>query len=167
MTVLRFIDRILYKIEFGLLVLFLGSMVLLAFTQVVLRNFFETGFVWADTIVRHLVLWAGFMGAALATSEERHISIDALTKFFSPRVKHLAQIGTSLFAVVVCYYLGAASWTFLVAEKASGSEIALSIPTWVALLVIPIGYNLLLVHFFVKLIDHVAVAFRKNVETPR
>ncbi len=167
MTVLRFIDRILYKIEFGFLVLFLGSMVLLAFTQVFLRNFFGTSFVWADPIVRHLVLWAGFMGAALATSEERHISIDALTKFFSPRVKHLAQILTSLFAVVVCYYLGAASWTFLVAEKASGSEIALSIPTWIALLVIPVGYNLLLIHFLVKLIDHVAVAFRKNAETPR
>ena len=167
MTVLRVIDRFLCRIEFGLLVLFLGSMVLLAFTQVVLRNFFGTSFVWADPIVRHLVLWAGFMGAALATSEERHISVDAFTKFFSPRTKHIAQVFTSLFAVVVSYYLGAASWTFLIAEKASGSEIVLSIPTWVALLIIPVGYNLLLVHFFVKLVGHVATAFGKNVETPR
>ena len=166
MTFLRSIDRFLYKIEFGLLVLFLGSMVLLAFTQVILRNFFETGFVWADTIVRHLVIWTGFMGAALAASEERHIGIDALTKFFSPRLKRVAQILTSLFAVIVCYYLGDASWTFLIAEKASGSEIALAIPTWIAILVIPVGYNLLLVHFFVKLIEYGAAAFRKNVETP-
>jgi TRAP-type C4-dicarboxylate transport system permease small subunit len=43
MTLLRSLDRILYRIEFSLLVVFLGSMVLLAFMQVVLRNFFNTG----------------------------------------------------------------------------------------------------------------------------
>ncbi|MCK7524997.1 MAG: TRAP transporter small permease [Ignavibacteriales bacterium] len=63
-------------------------MVLLAFAQVILRNVFGTGLVWGDTIVRHMVLWAGFVGGALASYEGRHISIDALTKFFPPRVKH-------------------------------------------------------------------------------
>jgi len=111
MTVLRLLDRILSKIELVFLVVFLGAMVTLAFGQVVLRNALGTGIPWADTIVRHLVLWAGFMGAAMATSAERHISIDALTKFLPQRAKHSVAVFTSLFAVIVCTFLAAAAWT--------------------------------------------------------
>jgi len=140
MTLLRSLDRLFYRLEYGLLVASLGSMVILAFAQVVLRNFFGTGIVWADTIVRHLVLWSGFVGAALATSEERHISIDAFTKFLSPRTKHIVMVFASLFAVVVCYYLALAAWEYVLEERIHGGVLVLSIPTWVALLIIPVGY---------------------------
>lgn len=155
MTLLRTINRYLTRLEFGFLVLFLGSMVLLSFLQVVLRNIFGTGIVWADTIIRHLVLWAGFTGAALATMEERHISIDALTKFFSPRVKRISHIITWLFAIVICFFLADASWTFVMDERVAGGELVLSIPTWVAILVIPVGYVLLAFHFLVKMLEDV------------
>ncbi len=150
MNLLRALDRFFSRIEYILLVVFLGSMVLLAFTQVILRNVFGTGIVWADTIVRHLVLWSGFVGAALATSDERHISIDALTKFLSLRTRHIVMIFTSLFAVIVCYYLGTAAWGYVVEERTNGGELVLSIPTWVALLIIPSGYFLIALHFLVK-----------------
>ena len=81
------LDRILAKTETVVLVIFLGTMVVLAFLQVVLRNFFGTGLIWGDTLVRHMVLWAGFIGGALAAFEGRHISIDALTKYLSPRLQ--------------------------------------------------------------------------------
>ncbi|MEK7671275.1 MAG: TRAP transporter small permease subunit, partial [Bacteroidota bacterium] len=102
MTLLRALDKTLVKAETAFLVLFLANMIVLSFSQVVLRNFFGTGFLWADPLVRHLVIWVGFMGAAIASHEERHISIDALTKFFSPRWKDISQIITSLFALIVC-----------------------------------------------------------------
>ncbi len=122
MTLLRALDKTLVKAETAFLVLFFAVMIVLSFSQVVLRNFFGTGFLWADPLVRHLVIWVGFMGAAIASHEERHISIDALTKFFSPRWKAIAQVLTSLFAVIVCYYLADAALTFLRDEKASGSS---------------------------------------------
>ena len=59
---LRSFDSLLARAETVVLVAFLGSMVVLAFLQVVLRNVFGTGLIWADTLVRHLVLWAGFFG---------------------------------------------------------------------------------------------------------
>lgn len=162
MTLLRALDRFFSRIEYTLLVVFLGSMVLLAFTQVILRNVFGTGIVWADTIVRHLVLWSGFVGAALATSDERHISIDALTKFLSLRTRHIVMIFTSLFAVIVCYYLGTAAWGYVVEERANGGELVLSIPTWVALLIIPSGYFLIAFHFLVKMVENVISTFTKQ-----
>lgn len=154
MTLLRSLDRLLVKIETGLLVLFLSSMILLAFTQVVLRNVFGIGFLWADPLVRHLVIWVGFIGAAIAAHEERHIGIDAFSRFLSARWQDGVRIVTSLFAIIVCYYLADASWTFLVDEKASGSDFMLNVPTWIALIVIPAGYALMAFHFAVKIAEH-------------
>jgi TRAP-type C4-dicarboxylate transport system permease small subunit len=163
MTYLNLLDRLLSKVESVLLIVFLGTMLVLAFAQVILRNVFGTGLVWADTIVRHLVLWAGFIGAALATGEGKHISIDALTKFLPAHIRLLAQVVTSLFAVFACYFLANAAWTFLRAEYAEGVELVLSIPTWAALLIIPVGYGLMAVHFVVKAVG----GFYQLVRAPR
>jgi TRAP-type C4-dicarboxylate transport system permease small subunit len=160
MSFLRQFDRWLTRIEVGLLVVFLSAMVLLSFTQVVLRNLFDTGLLWADPIVRHLVIWGGFTAAAIAASEGRHIGIDALTKFFSPRLKAISQIVTNAFAAVVCWVLADAAWTFLLAEKGSGGEVVLSIPTWIAILIIPIGYILMAVHFLIRGVNSTSEAMR-------
>jgi TRAP-type C4-dicarboxylate transport system permease small subunit len=164
MSFVRLLDKTLARVETWMLVIFLGAMVLLAFAQVVLRNFFGTGFLWGDTVVRHLVLWAGFIGGALAAFEGRHISIDALTKFFSPRYKHLSAALTHLFGAIVCWFLADAAWRFTMDEKAAGSIIVLSIPSWVAMLIIPVGYVLIMVHFLLKVIEHGAGAVQPELE---
>jgi TRAP-type C4-dicarboxylate transport system permease small subunit len=164
MTMLRTLDRVLVKAEVILLVLFLSVMIFLAFSQVVLRNFFGTGILWADPLVRHLLIWAGFLGAAIATHEEKHISIDALSKFFSPRWKAVSQIVTSLFAVIVCYYLADAALTFLFDERDSGSDFVLGFKTWHAILILPAGYWLMGVHFIVKIIENLQRLFGKQDE---
>ncbi len=162
MTLLRSLDRFFVKAETVFLAVFLAAMILLSFAQVVLRNAFGTGILWADPFVRHLLIWAGFLGAAIATHEERHISIDALTKFFSPKLKVLAQILTSLFAVIVCYYLADAALVFLRDEKGAGSEFVLSIPLWIAIIIIPLGYALMAMHFVVKIAESGAKLFGKS-----
>ncbi len=166
MKTLRWFDTLFSKIESGFLVLTLGTMVILAFAQVVLRNLFGTGFVWADTIVRHLVLWVGFIGAALAVREERHIGIDALTKFLSPGATRVVRIVTSAFAALVCFFLAAAAWTYLKLDREVGGVLVLSLPSWVGILIIPAGYIVLAFHFLVKVVEHAAAALRKTPEKP-
>ena len=155
MSLLRTISRFLLRVEYGFVVTLLGSMVLLSFTQVVLRNAFGTGLVWADTVIRHIVLWLAFAGAAIVTVEERHISIDALTQFLPPRVKHASSVITNLFAIVVCAVLAEAAWTFLLDEKGAGGELVLNLPTWVALTIIPAGYAVMGFHFLVRTGEHI------------
>lgn len=163
MAFLHRVDKLLVKIETVFLVLFLTAMIVLSFLQVVLRNFFDTGLLWADPLVRHLIIWVGFIGAAIATSEERHISIDAITKFIPARVQSAVRLITSLFALVVSYYLADAALTFLLDEKAYGGELFLSIPTWVAITIIPAGYALMAVHFLIKIIQHAAEVAGKEM----
>lgn len=166
MKFLRALDRLLDQIEFGLLTVFLGAMVLLSFLQVVLRNVFGSGILWADTVVRHLVLWAGFVGAALATSEGRHINIDAVTKFLPAAIKRFVHFFTRVFAATVCWYLAQAAWVYVQDERINGGELVLSIPTWVALLIIPIGYLLIAFHFLIRALGHLVVSLSHWAKAP-
>lgn len=163
MAFLHRVDTVLVKIETAFLVLFFSAMIVLSFLQVVLRNFFDTGMLWADPLVRHLIIWVGFIGAAIATSEERHISIDAITKFIPARVKSAIRLLTSVFALVVCYYLADAALAFLLDEKAYGGDLVLSLPTWVAIIIIPAGYWLMGLHFLIKILQHAAELAGKEI----
>jgi len=158
MKLLRALDRLLVRLETILLVMFLSLMVILAFAQVVLRNVWGGGFLWGDPLVRQMVMWSGFMGAAIAASQDRHISIDALAKFLKGRIKDLVHVITSLFAAVVCFYLAHAAWVFLLDEKQSGGELITGIPSWIGLAIIPFGFALITVHFVLNAIEHAADA---------
>jgi TRAP-type C4-dicarboxylate transport system permease small subunit len=162
-TFLRSVSRLFTRVEGWLLVLFLGVMVVLAFLQVFLRNVFGTSFSWGDVLVRHLVMWTGFIGAAVAASEERHISIDALTKFLSKRWTHVIRVVTNIFAAVVAGFLAHAAWGLLVVERESrGGNILPGIPEWAGLIIIPAGYALLAVHFLINIAINALAAAGKG-----
>jgi len=164
MKFLRSFDRMLAKVETVVLVVFLGSIVVLAFLQVVLRNFFGTGMIWADTLVRHLMLWAGFFGGSIAAFEGRHISIDALSKYLPQMWKHIAGVIANLFGAIVCYYLMQAALTFVRSEAEAGGEFLFGLPGYVGMVIIPIGYLLLALHFVVKVAEHTADALHPQPE---
>lgn len=152
MRLLQKIDALLNKAEGGLLILLLAVMILLAFVQVVLRNAFSSGILWADILLRHLVLWIGFLGAALATSSDRHISIDALTRFLPERIKRGVNTLSSLFAAFISFLFFRAALTFIESERLDGSTVYAEIPSWYAEAIIPIGFGLLFIHFLIRAI---------------
>ena len=57
----------LHRAEDALLVILLTAMIVLACTQILLRNFFDSGIVWIDPLLRVMVLWLGLVGATVAT----------------------------------------------------------------------------------------------------
>jgi TRAP-type C4-dicarboxylate transport system permease small subunit len=152
MNRLKQIDLFLNKIEGALLIGLLSVMMVLAFLQVVLRNLFATGIIWADVLLRHLLLWVGFLGAALATSQERHINIDALRKFLPPRLRCVIELLTDLFAAAVCLLLLKASWVFVQSEIADQRTFFANIPSWYLQSIIPVGFGLLAAHFVIRAI---------------
>jgi len=166
MKVLAALERFLVRFETSVLVLSLSLMVVLAFAQVVLRNAFDTGLLWGDTVVRHLVLWVGFAGAALAASDDRHIAIDALTKFLPPKVRHLSRVLTSLFAVIVCVVLADAGTTLLLDEMEFGGTLVLGLPSWVGVVILPPGYLLLAFHFLMKAFQNGLLAAGRDPGKP-
>ncbi len=154
------IDRALAAAEGAALILLLSVMVVMAFVQVVLRNVFHEGFIWADILLRHLVLWIGLVGAALAASQERHITIDALSRFLNTRLRLATLFIAQTFAAGVCVVLADAAVTFMRNDLEFGSTIYAEIPSWTSEIIIPVGFSLLAFHFLVRAVENLLKAIR-------
>ena len=163
MSFLRKFDTFLNKIEGAILVVFLAAMIIMAFLQVVLRNGFNSTVIWVDILLRHLVLWIGFLGAALATSNDRHITIDALTRFIAPKIRLLISAMTQLVAVAICYFLFQASLTFVANEISENRTLYHDIPSWYSQIIIPLGFGLLVIHFLIRALLNISSAMEKRI----
>lgn len=144
------IDKMLYRVEAFILVTTLALMVFIAFLQVILRNFFNAGILWGDTLARHLVLWVGFLGASLATFENRHININVLTRFLSPAWQKRSQLVVNLFSAVISALLTRAAFVFVRDERAADTRLFLDIPLWLFMSIILIGFFIITVRFVLK-----------------
>ncbi|MBW2444001.1 MAG: TRAP transporter small permease subunit, partial [Deltaproteobacteria bacterium] len=67
MTIWNKLDAKIGQVETVLVTILLTVMILMTFAQIVLRNLFATGIDWGDALVRYLVVWLAFVGAAIAT----------------------------------------------------------------------------------------------------
>ncbi len=154
-TLLKKIDVSLTFFENSLIVIILGAMVLLAFLQVLLRNVFETGILWGDIFLRHLVLWVGFLGASLATREEKHISIDILTRVIAKKFVPLVKLLVDAVAIIVSVWLAKAGYVFLKFEIEANTILFKNIPAWYFQLIIPVGFGLIGLRFLLKFIEQI------------
>ncbi len=136
------------KVEAFFLCLFLFEMFVLAFFQVVMRNVFNNGIPWADTVVRLSVLWVGFLGASVATRLDQNLTLEVLTKYMPERIRHLSAVLVKLFAVMACYFLLMASFRFLGDERSTGEQFLHLFPSWWTLTIIPAAFILIPFHLF-------------------
>ena len=161
------LDRAFAKGEEILLALILVSMVVLAATQVLLRNIWSTGIDWADITVQNATVLLGLLGAAVATSEGRHLNIDLLSRVLVGRKKTALKVLIGVFAVYVCFLLTGGGWTTFVVNYEPWKELVPegwtvwmnlkaqflegSIPQWLSQLLLPIGFGLIGFHFMLRL----------------
>ena len=157
------VDSVLTRVVNAALVTLFTVMLSLAVIQVFLRYFFNSSILWGDIAARTLVLWVGFLGAALATRENKHFHIDVLTRFLKKRYQFWFQSFSNLFASVVCFFLGQASVTFLGLD--SQTKTFLQLPVFVVELIIPIGFYLMMVQFVLRMIINLNDGFRNLPST--
>ena len=141
------VDGAIDRIEQTLLVTFLGFMILLAFLQIVLRNFFSTGLDWGDSLLRNLVLWIGFIGATLATREGKHINIDVISRWLPSLGKNVVTLITHLFSFSICCLLTYAALKFIKNEVQMENRTFLNIPAWIPELILPVTFGLMTFRF--------------------
>lgn len=141
------IDTFISRLERVLISVLLGAMIATAFMQIVLRNFFSTGLVWGDALVRYLVVWVGFVGAAVATRQGKHITIEIVSHWLSGRANRYIRIAADLFSALVCGLLAGAAFKFVRLEALMGGPDFFGLPVWAPQVIIPLAFGLMTLRF--------------------
>ena len=139
--------RRVHWLEDGILAAMLLAMILLAVAQILLRNFFDTGIIWGDALLRVMVIWVALAGAMVAGRSNAHIAIDIFSPWVSFQVLRLFRALSNLFTTVVCGIMAYYSIDFILLELEDGSIAFAGIPTWAFELIIPIAFIVLTLRF--------------------
>lgn len=137
-----------HRIEDWLLAALVLVLVGLAGTQIILRDFFDTGLAWADPLMRDLVLWTGMLGALAAVRDDKHIALDVLQRFLAPRGQRIARIVTLGFAAALCVAMAWYSFGLVQIDFGGTTSGAVALlPAWVAEAMLPFAFGLMALRF--------------------
>ena len=131
--------RLIHRAEEALLALLLTAMILLSASQVVLRNFFDSGLYWGDSAVRVVVLWVAMLGAMIASRRNEHIRIDIANRFISPQFKPYMSRFVSAFTCLVLLIFAWYSIEFVRYEFEDGTIAFGIVPAWLCEIIMPVG----------------------------
>ncbi|MGV0035134.1 MAG: TRAP transporter small permease [Candidatus Azotimanducaceae bacterium WSBS_2022_MAG_OTU7] len=138
-----------HRLEDGALVLALVGMLVMALTQILLRNLFDSGFLWAESFLRILVLWVAILGAMVATRARNHISIDLLSRLLPVGYFVPLQI---IFLLLPPFFVRLPHTTrsmFISYEYQDGTIAFAEVPVWLCQSkVMPIGFGVMALRFF-------------------
>ena len=145
------LDRIGRFAENTALVTLLVAMMILAVGQIVLREVFSTGFVWADELIKLMVLWLAMVGSIAAARDNRHIRIDALSHILPETAIKLTRVLVDVFAAAVCGVIAWHTYRYLQLEIEFEDSVLIDTPAWIAHLIVPLAFALIAYRFLVSI----------------
>jgi TRAP-type C4-dicarboxylate transport system permease small subunit len=149
----KFVDC-LHWLENATLVTAFVGMLCLAVMQIVLRNFFEAGVIWADSLLRMLILWIALLGAMVATRERNHINIDAISRYFPTVSQKLIDSVVALLSALICATAGWYAYLFVRMEFEDQSMAFAAVPTWTTEVIIPLAFFVMAIRFAIQVVTN-------------
>ena len=140
----------LHRFEDWVLTIIVVGMVLLAGAQIVLRNVFDSGFSWAEPVLRAMVLWSAMLGAVIATRDDQHIGLDFIARFVSGTALRAARFVALAFAAALCGAMAWHSWGLVQLDREGHTDGVLGIPAWMLELILPLGFGLMALRFLIR-----------------
>jgi C4-dicarboxylate transporter, DctQ subunit len=135
--------RIGTAVENGLLVLLLAILMVLAVGQIVLRIGLSSGVVWADELVKIVVLWLALVASVAASRSRRHLRIDLLNQFVPERLALLPGMIADAFAAAVCGVIAWHSFRYVQLSAEFQETVLLDTPAWIIQGVLPLAFALM------------------------
>ena len=133
------LGRVFAVSERGLAIAAMSLMALLPVAELLSRYLGFSGVPGSTVFVQHLTLWVAFLGAALAASSGRLLSLSANTFLPEKWAAPVRVAGSGLTAAIaagLCW----ASCQFVLSQREAGTILALGIAKWVVQLVMPLGF---------------------------
>jgi TRAP-type C4-dicarboxylate transport system permease small subunit len=88
----------------------LAAMVVLVFTNVVLRYLFNSGIATSEELSRWLLVWLTFLGAIVALRQHAHLGVDTLVRMLPARGKLFCFVASYLLMLYADALLTIGSW---------------------------------------------------------
>lgn len=142
----RWLQR-LHRAEDALLAGLLTALLLLAVAQILLRLLFDGGLEWAEPVSRTGVLWLAMFGALGATRSHKHIAIDALPRLLHGGARRTVWVISQASAAAICAAMAWFGAGMIVLEREAPVPFIAGVPSWVPMLVIPVGFGLMALRF--------------------
>jgi TRAP-type C4-dicarboxylate transport system permease small subunit len=120
---------------------------LLAVGQIAMRVFFSTGFIWADELVKLIVLWIALVASIAASRSDRHLRIDVLSHFVAAKYARFPRLIVDLFAAFMCGVLAWQSWRYLQLTIEFEDTVLINLPAWIAYALLPLSFALMCYRF--------------------
>ena len=115
-------------------------MIVLACSQIVLRNLVEMSLLWIDPLLRAMVLWLGLLGAMVASRNNRHIAIDLLARFAARQWRRWVLAANALFTSVVCAFIAVHGVRLVQFEYMDRTVAFAGVPVWALESIIPFAF---------------------------
>jgi tripartite ATP-independent transporter DctM subunit len=116
------------RAEDAILIILLFLMALIPVIERLGRAWVGIGIPGATEYLRHLTLWIAFLGAVLATRENKHLRISAPLHWLPPNVRSIVEYIEAFISSAVCIGLFGASLQLVIAE-------APALPPWVGTII--------------------------------
>ena len=129
--------------ENALLLIILIGMILLAGTQIFLRNFFDYSLFWGDEMLRLMVLWLTIAGGLAASRMDKHISIEVLDRFLPAKAQLFTKVIIDLLTAFICALFTWHSARFVMGSYEFGDTLMKNTPAWTLQIILPIGFGLM------------------------
>lgn len=115
--------------------------VLLAFTNVVLRYFFEMSITWAGELTNYLFMWSALFGAAYGFKKGVHISVTMLLEKLPPFLAKAILMCAHAFSAAYLLLMSYLGYELIIMLVDFGEmSIDLKIPMWIPHLVLPLAF---------------------------
>jgi len=147
------ISHVINRLKWGedtLAVVIFAAMTLLPVIEATTRLFSTNGIPASQVLVQHFTLWIGFLGAILATRQNKLLALTREPLFDEAEKPHLGKWIAKVTTFLVLVALTWGSWELLKIEMQYPIDIAPNIPRWVAQLIMPVGFGLMAIQVYVK-----------------
>ena len=119
-------------------------MVIVTFTEVIRRYAFGLSFIWAEELVRFLLVFTAFLGGAAAYRAKALALLDLVTSHLSASLQRVIDIVVSVLVIAICIYLCFQGYTYSFSPQiANMYSTGLKLKMTVVYLSIPVGFTLL------------------------
>ena len=140
------LDHITDRLRWGedtLAIVIFSAMAILPLFEAIARFFNILSIPASQVLVQHFTLWIGFVGAVLASRQNKLLALTQKSLFARDKEFYLGSWVAKVTTFMVLIALAWGSWELVKVEFEYPIDIAPNIPRWFAQLIMPIGFILM------------------------